>query len=83
MVMDSLHNTNMQALIKMIKKAASSKTKKLEEKGAVHPTIRIALAGIPNCGKSTIINRLVGRNVAEVGNRPGCYKRANLVENPI
>ena len=74
MAMDSLHNTNMQALIKMIKKAASSKTKKLEEKGAVHPTIRIALAGIPNCGKSTIINRLVGRNVAEVGNRPGVTK---------
>lgn len=72
--MDSLHNTNMQALIGMIKKAALSKTKKLEAKGASSPMIRIALAGIPNCGKSTIINRLVGRNVAEVGNKPGVTK---------
>lgn len=74
MAMDSLHNTNMQALIRLIKKAAAAKTQKLEEKGASNPTIRIALAGIPNCGKSTIINRLVGRNVAEVGNKPGVTK---------
>ncbi|MBD5430987.1 ribosome biogenesis GTPase YlqF [Lactobacillus agrestimuris] len=74
MAMDSLHNTNMQALIGLIKKAAAKKTEKLESKGASNPTIRIALAGIPNCGKSTIINRLVGRNVAEVGNKPGVTK---------
>ncbi|GAA3629880.1 ribosome biogenesis GTPase YlqF [Lactobacillus hamsteri] len=74
MAMDSLHNTNMQALIGLVKKAAINKTKKLEAKGASNPTIRIALAGIPNCGKSTIINRLVGRNVAEVGNKPGVTK---------
>lgn len=72
--MDSLHNTNMQGLIHLIKKAGSAKTKKFEDKGAVNPTIRIAFAGIPNCGKSTIINRLVGRNVAEVGNKPGVTK---------
>lgn len=72
--MDSLHNTNMKFLINMIKKAAMAKTKKLEAKGASNPTIRISLAGVPNCGKSTIINRLVGRNVAEVDNRPGVTK---------
>lgn len=74
MAMDSLHNTNMTALIRLIKKAAIAKTKKLEAKGASNPTIRIVLAGVPNCGKSTIINRLVGRNVAEVGNKPGVTK---------
>lgn len=74
MMLDSLHNTNMQKLIALIKRAASEKTKKLEARGASNPTIRIALAGIPNCGKSTIINRLVGRNVAEVGNKPGVTK---------
>ena len=74
LAIDSLHNTNMQKLISMVKKAAAEKTKKLEARGASNPTIRIALAGIPNCGKSTIINRLVGRNVAEVGNKPGVTK---------
>lgn len=74
LALDSLHNTNMQKLISLVKKAASEKTKKLEARGASNPTIRIALAGIPNCGKSTVINRLVGRNVAEVGNKPGVTK---------
>lgn len=74
LALDSLHNTNMQKLIALIKKAAAEKTRKLEARGASNPTIRIALAGIPNCGKSTIINRLVGRNVAEVGNKPGVTK---------
>lgn len=74
LALDSLHNTNMQKLISLVKKAAAAKTKKLEARGASNPTVRIALAGIPNCGKSTIINRLVGRNVAEVGNKPGVTK---------
>jgi ribosome biogenesis GTPase A len=74
MAMDALHSNNMQALTRMIKKAAQSKITKLEAKGAYNPVIRIALAGIPNCGKSTIINRLVGHNVAVVGDRPGVTK---------
>ena len=80
MALDSLHNTNMQVLVRMIKKAAAIKIKKLTAKGASQPVIRIALAGIPNCGKSTIINRLVGRNVAQVGNKPGVTKGQNWLK---
>lgn len=74
LAMDSLHNTNINGLLHLIKKAASEKISKLKAKGAATPNIRIALAGIPNCGKSTIINRLVGHNVALVGNKPGVTK---------
>lgn len=72
--MDAQHNTNMSALIKLIKLAGKEKTDKLIKKGASNPIIRVAIAGIPNCGKSTIINRLVGRNAAIVGDRPGVTK---------
>lgn len=82
MALDSLHSTNMQVLIRMIKKVASSKVAKLESKGASNPVIRIALAGVPNCGKSTIINRLVGRNVAAVGNKPGVTKGQTWLKTP-
>lgn len=41
MAMDAQHNTNMQALITLIKKAASEKVKKLEERGASNPIIRV------------------------------------------
>lgn len=82
MAMDALHNNNMQVLVRMVKKAASAKVDKLEAKGASNPVIRIALAGIPNCGKSTIINRLVGRNVAAVGNKPGVTKGQTWLKTP-
>ncbi|WP_310652710.1 GTPase, partial [Lactobacillus jensenii] len=65
---------NMTPLIKLIKLAAKERIDKLEAKGASTPTIRNCLVGIPNCGKSTLINRLVGRNGASVGDRPGVTK---------
>ncbi len=37
-------------------------------------TGRIMIVGIPNAGKSTVINGLVGRNVAKVENRAGVTK---------
>jgi ribosome biogenesis GTPase A len=74
LAMDALHKTNVQGLVHLIRKAASAKIKKMQAKGAATPVIRIALAGIPNCGKSTIINRLVGHNAAIVGNKPGVTK---------
>lgn len=82
MAMDAQHNTNMQALITLIKKAASEKVKKLEEREASNPIIRICLVGVPNCGKSTIINRLVGRNVAVTGDRPGVTKGQAWLKTP-
>lgn len=40
-------------------------------KGYRPPPMRVLVLGIPNTGKSTIINRLVGRHVAATGDRPG------------
>ncbi len=42
-----------------------------EEKGLKPKEIRALVVGIPNVGKSTFINRLAGKKVANVGNRPG------------
>lgn len=45
------------------------------EKG-VRKTVRAMIVGIPNVGKSTLINRLYGRNITQTGDRPG-VTRAN------
>ncbi len=45
--------------------------KKRQEKGLKPKEIRALVVGIPNVGKSTFINRLAGKKVANVGNRPG------------
>ena len=40
---------------------------------------RILIVGIPNVGKSTLINRLVGKKAAGVGNRPGVTKSVGWI----
>ena len=41
---------------------------------------RALVVGIPNVGKSSLINKLSGRNSAEVGNKPGITKRRQWIK---
>ncbi|HEY1547566.1 MAG TPA: ribosome biogenesis GTPase YlqF [Kofleriaceae bacterium] len=41
--------------------------------------VRALIAGVPNAGKSTLINTLVNRSVAKVGNKPAVTKEQQLV----
>src|SRR5699024_4808921 len=42
--------------------------------------IRAVSVGIPNVGKSTVINRLARRNVAQTGNKPGVTKAQQWIK---
>ena len=39
----------------------------------------VAIVGRPNVGKSTLINRLVGRNATNVANKPGVTKQLDWI----
>lgn len=51
---------------------------KEKAKGISRP-VKIMMVGIPNVGKSTLINRLVKKNKSEVGNRPGVTRTQQWV----
>jgi ribosome biogenesis GTPase A len=41
------------------------------ERGIMHATLRLAALGVPNVGKSTFLNQLIGRRRLRAGNKPG------------
>lgn len=78
-LMDLEHNPNMNNLIKATAEMMKEKYQKQEEKGMIKRRTRILIVGIPNVGKSTLINRLVGKKATNVGNKPGVTKNLNWI----
>ena len=58
----------------LIQNACAEKIERDKKRGIVGRPIRAMVAGIPNVGKSTFINKLAGRASAKTGNKPGVTK---------
>ena len=54
--------------------------KMLPRRGGLGKPIRTMIVGVPNVGKSTVINILAGRNVAKTGNEPAITKNQQQVK---
>ncbi|HGD4565067.1 TPA: ribosome biogenesis GTPase YlqF [Streptococcus agalactiae] len=71
-------NSKEQSTVKKVTDIAkilmSDKIAKLRECGIQKETLRTMIIGIPNAGKSTLMNRLAGKKIAVVGNKPGVTK---------
>ncbi|MCC5912011.1 MAG: ribosome biogenesis GTPase YlqF [Clostridiaceae bacterium] len=71
---DTLSGKGLREVVVEGEKAVKEKMDKLVEKGRKVRAIRVMTVGIPNVGKSTIINRLAGKKSAKTGDRPGVTK---------
>lgn len=58
-----------------VRKALKEKIEANEAKGMVGKSLRIMVVGIPNTGKSSFINKMAGKNRADVADKPGVTRR--------
>ncbi|HAF31917.1 MAG TPA: ribosome biogenesis GTPase YlqF, partial [Anaerovibrio sp.] len=68
---DATQGKGTKQLVKITEELARSKTEKLVSKGAKARSARVMILGIPNVGKSSLINRLAGSNKAKTADKPG------------
>ncbi len=73
-LVDLSQNNTVKEIIDLTHEITRDIQDKREEKGLAKKDIRVLVVGIPNVGKSTLINRMAGRKVANIGNNPGVTK---------
>lgn len=64
----------LKSVTKEAERILSERREAKEAKGIQRRAIRAMIVGVPNVGKSTLINRLAKRNIAKTGNTPGVTK---------
>lgn len=77
---NSLEGKGMQIITKAAQEILSDKWARMKLKGMKPRAIRAMIVGIPNVGKSTLINRLAKKNIAKTGNTPGVTKAQQWIK---
>ncbi|MER1955966.1 MAG: ribosome biogenesis GTPase YlqF [Solibacillus sp.] len=77
---NSFEGKGLQAVIKGAQEILAEKWDRMKAKGMKPRAIRAMIVGIPNVGKSTLINRLAKKNLAKTGNMPGVTKSQQWIK---
>jgi ribosome biogenesis GTPase A len=71
---------NNSVLIKLIIATMQDKTNRQLARGIISRPLRVAVMGIPNVGKSTLINALANKKAMHVENRPGVTRALKWIK---
>lgn len=77
---DLANEKDVKSIIKTAEKCSENRNQKLIAKGMKPQPIRAMVIGIPNVGKSTLINKIAKRNAASVENKPGHTKAQQWIK---
>ena len=83
LAVDCISGKGMDKLMPAIRSLLAEKLERYTQKGMSRRRIRAMVVGIPNVGKSSLINRLCGSKKARVENRPGVTLAPQWVSTPM
>ena len=82
-IIDSTQNIGIDNLAKAVREVLAEKIARYEAKGMSGKKLRAMIVGIPNVGKSSLINRIAGAKKAKVEDRPGVTMTKQWVPTSI
>ncbi len=80
LAINSQAGSGMDSIVKAAQELLKSKFDRMKSRGMKPRAIRAMIIGIPNVGKSTLINRLANKNIAKTGNTPGVTKSQQWIK---
>ncbi len=80
LAINSQAGEGMKSIVQASNEILKEKFDRLRAKGVNPRAIRAMIVGIPNAGKSTLINRLAKKNIAKTGNTPGVTKSQQWIK---
>jgi ribosome biogenesis GTPase A len=77
---NSFESKDLKNVTKAAQELLTEKWERMKSRGIKPRAIRAMIVGIPNVGKSTLINRLAKKNIAKTGNMPGVTKAQQWIK---
>ena len=77
---DSKNSNDYKNIINEVNKLMIEINDKRKKKGLLPKKAKCIVIGVPNVGKSTLINKFAGKNILGVGNKPGVTKNLSTIK---
>ena len=77
---DANNERDINELVELVYEKGLEAQRRLLDRGVKERPIRALIVGIPNVGKSTLINRLANKRIAKIGDRPGVTKMQQWIK---